>query len=70
MKELTLKLGGIWGRITLIIITAMLCGTAIFISLELNKTQIRTAELDKEGSTNIGRGTCLGGGGRFCETIR
>ena len=72
MKEITLKVGSIWSLITAIIITAMLCATAIFISLESNKTQWDIAENQAkaskesaskitEGLDSIGRGVCKSG---------
>ena len=72
MKEITLKVGSIWSLITAIIITAMLCATAIFISLESNKTQWDIAENQAkaskesaskitEGLNSIGRGVCESG---------
>ena len=72
MKEITLKIGNIWSLITAIIITAMLCATAIFISLQNNKTQWDIAENQAkaskesaskitEGLNSIGRGVCKSG---------
>ena len=65
MKEITLKIGSIWSLITAIIITAMLCATAIFISLENNKTQWDIAETQsaatKEAAKDIGSGICRSG---------
>ncbi len=60
MKDVILKGGGAWSLIAAIIITAMLCATAIFISLENNKTQwdiakIR-AEATKDASKDISDG--------------
>jgi hypothetical protein len=72
MKEITLKIGNIWSLITAIIITAMLCATAVFISLQSNKTQWDIAENQAkatresankitEGLESIGRGVCKSG---------
>lgn len=65
MKEITLKIGNIWCLITAIIITAMLCATAIFISLENNKTQWDIAEAQAEATKSagkdIGSGICRSG---------
>ncbi len=72
MKEITLKIGNIWSLITAILITAMLCATAIFISLQNNKTQWDIAENQAkaskesaskitEGLNSIGRGVCKSG---------
>ena len=72
MKEITLKIGNIWSLITAIIITAMLCATAVFISLQSNKTQWDIAENQAkatresankitEGLESIGRGVCNSG---------
>ena len=72
MKEITLKIGSIWSLITAIIITAMLCATAVFISLQSNKTQWDIAENQAkatresankitEGLESIGRGVCKSG---------
>lgn len=72
MKEITLKIGNIWSLITALIITAMICATAIFISLESNKTQWDIAENQAkaskesaskitEGLNSIGRGVCKSG---------
>lgn len=69
MKELKIKIGGIWTIITAVVITAMLCGTAIFISTQYNQTQKSIAETkaqaDKEsanklsdGLDGIGQGIC------------
>lgn len=65
MKEITLKIGNIWCLITAIIITVILCATAIFISLESNKTQwdiAKTqAEATKSAGKDIGSGICRSG---------
>ena len=72
MKEITLKIGNIWSLITAIIITAMLGATAVFISLQSNKTQWDIAENQAkatresankitEGLESIGRGVCKSG---------
>jgi hypothetical protein len=72
MKEITLKIGNIWSLITAIIIMAMLCATAVFISLQSNKTQWDIAENQAkatresankitEGLESIGRGVCKSG---------
>ena len=72
MKKITLKIGNIWSLITAILITAMLCATAIFISLQNNKTQWDIAENQAkaskesaskitEGLNSIGRGVCKSG---------
>ena len=69
MKELKLKVGGIWGCITAIVIAAMLCGTVIFVSMQNNKTQWDIANTQAQamedsadkisgGLSNIGRGVC------------
>lgn len=62
MKEITLKIGNVWTHITAILITIMLCGTAIFISLQYNQSQKNNAEAQvqaiKEAGQNIGNGIC------------
>ena len=69
MKEIKLKVGGIWGCITAIAIAAMLCSTVIFVSMQNNKTQWDIANTQaqatkdsaskvSDGLSNIGRGVC------------
>lgn len=71
MKEITLKIGNVWTCITAIIITAMLCGTAIFISLQFNQTQRNNSDAQvqatKEAGKSIGIGLCKSGERMFCE---
>lgn len=69
MKEIKLKIGGIWSCITAIVIAAMLCGTAVFISMQYNQTQKDIAESQiramkesaaeiRQGLNGIGKGIC------------
>jgi hypothetical protein len=72
VKEIKLKVGDIWSCITAIIIGAMLCGTAVFVSIQYNKTQWdivntqaqamkESANKINDGLSNIGRGICQAG---------
>lgn len=72
MREIMLKIGNIWSLLTLILITAMICGTAIFIAMQYNKTQWDIAQsrvnsskysADKisSGLSKIGVGICRTG---------
>lgn len=69
MKEIKLKIGGLWGCVTAILITAMLCGTAIFVSMQHNDTQRalvdtqskamkESADKINSGLDSLGKGTC------------
>lgn len=69
MKEIKLKVGGLWSCITAIVIAAMLCGTVIFVSMQYSQTQkdIANAQTQaikdsankvSDGLSNIGRGVC------------
>lgn len=69
MKEIKLKVGGIWSCITAIVIAAMLCGTVVFVSMQHNKTQWDIANTQaqamkdsankmSDGLSNIGKGVC------------
>lgn len=69
MKEVKLKIGSLWGFMTAIIIAAMLCGTAVFISMQNNQTQKDIADSQakamkesageiKQGLGGIGKGIC------------
>lgn len=76
MKELKIKIGGLWSCITAIVIAAMLCGTAVFISVQSSQTQKDIAEIqaqaNKEAAGKIGTGTCLSGDGKnrlTCENL-
>lgn len=48
MKEVKLKVGGIWGCITAIVIAAMLCGTVVFVSMQYSQTQKEVVNTQKE----------------------
>ena len=48
MKEVKLKIGGIWGCITAIVIAAMLCGTVVFVSMQYSQTQNEVVNTQKE----------------------
>lgn len=72
MKEVKLKIGIIWLSITAIVTTAMLCGTAIYVSQQYNQTQKDIANSQaqsmqdsaskiEEGLNDIGRGLCKAG---------
>ena len=72
MKEVKLKIGIIWLSITAIVTTAMLCGTAIYVSQQHNQTQKDIANSHaqsmqdsaskiEEGLNDIGRGLCKAG---------
>ena len=69
VKEVKLKVGGIWSCITAIVIAAMLCGTVVFVSMQHNKTQWdiankqaqsakESADKISEGLSDIGSGVC------------
>ena len=69
MKEIKLKVGGMWSCITAIVIAAMLCGTVVFVSMQHNKTQWdiankqaqsakESADKISEGLSDIGSGVC------------
>lgn len=69
MKEIKLKVGGIWSCITAIVIAAMLCGTVVFVSTQQNRTQWdiankqaqsakESADKISEGLSDIGSGVC------------
>ena len=62
MKEIHLRIGNKWGLLTSILIVAMLCGTAIFITLQLSDTQKSVAntqaEATKQAGKSIGEGVC------------
>lgn len=72
MKEITLKVGNIWSLLTAIVITAMLCGSAIYISMQVNKTQWdisqnqanatkESADKISNGLDELGKGVCRSG---------
>lgn len=48
VKEVKLNIGGIWGCITAIIVAAMLCGTAVFVSMQYSQTQKDVVNAQKE----------------------
>lgn len=48
MKEVKLKVGGIWSCITAIVIAAMLCGTVVFVSMQYSQTQKDIVNAQKE----------------------
>lgn len=48
MKEVKLKVGGIWSCITAIVIAAMLCGTVVFASMQYSQTQRDVVNAQKE----------------------
>lgn len=52
MKEVKLKVGGIWGCITAIVIAAMLCGTVVFVSMQHNRTQWDIANKQAQSAKN------------------
>lgn len=69
MKEIKLKIGGLWGCVTAILIAAMLCGTVVFVSMQHNRTQWdiankqaqsakESADIISEGLSDIGSGVC------------
>lgn len=69
MKEIKLKIGGLWDCITAVVIAAMLCGTAVFVSMQYNQTQKDIAESQakstkesaaeiRQGLNGIGKGIC------------
>ena len=69
MKELKIKVGGLWICITALVVAIMLCGTIIFASTEYSQTQKEIAEMQtkankeaanatSEGLSDIGRGIC------------
>lgn len=69
MKEIKLKVGGIWSCITAIVIAAMLCGTVVFVSIQYSQTQKDIANTQaqamkdsankmSDGLSNIGKGVC------------
>lgn len=69
MKEIKLKIGGLWGCVTAILIAAMLCGTVVFVSMQHNRTQWDIANKQaqsakesagkiSEGLSDIGSGVC------------
>ena len=69
MKEIKLKIGGLWGCVTAILIAAMLCGTVVFVSMQHNRTQWDIANTQaqatkdsaskvSDGLSNIGRSVC------------
>lgn len=69
MKEIKLKIGGIWSCITAIVIAAMLCGTAVFVSMQYSQTQKDIANSQaqamkdsaaeiRQGLNGIGKGLC------------
>lgn len=69
MKEVKLIIGGLWAYVTAIVVTAMLCGTAVFISVQYSQTQRDIANTQtqaikdsankvSDGLSNIGRGVC------------
>lgn len=71
MKEIKLKIGGLWACLTAVVIAAMLCGTAVFVSMQYNQTQKDIAESQakamKESASEIKQG--LGGIGKgICQT--
>lgn len=70
MKEITLKVGNVWTMITAIIVTAILCGSAIYIAMQFNKTQWdianTQAEATKQAGRDIGSGVCRSGSS-FCD---
>lgn len=69
MKELKIRIGGIWGCVSAVVIALIISGSAIFISTQYNQTQKEVAEIQaaaekesaatiKEGLNNIGSGVC------------
>ena len=48
VKEVKLKVGGIWSCITAIVIAAMLCGTVVFVSMQYSQTQKDIVNAQKE----------------------
>lgn len=69
MKELRLRIGGVLGCITAVVIAAMLCGTVVFVSMQNDKTQwdiankqAQTMEVSaskvNRGLSDIGEGLC------------
>ena len=67
MKDTNLKSGSMWGYITALIIAAMLCGTAIFISIQYKDSASIQAQSAKDSASTIkdglgklGEGICNG----------
>ena len=62
MKEIKLSIGSVWSLVTTIVVAAMLCGTAIFITLQVTHSQETTAKAQadamKEAGKSIGSGIC------------
>ena len=69
MKEIKLKIGGLWACIAAVVIAAMLCGTAVFISMQYSQTQKDISESQtkamkesaseiRQGLNGIGKGIC------------
>lgn len=62
MKELKIKIGGVWSLVTAVLITAMLCASAVYISTQHNQTQRDVAETQadaiKQAGGDVGRGLC------------
>lgn len=76
MKELKLRVGSVWSCITAIVIAGMLCGTAIFTSIQYSQTQKDIANTQAQatkdsatkvskGLSDIGYGVCQAGDYRF-----
>lgn len=65
MKDTNLKSGTIWGYVTALVIVAMLCGTAIFISMQYKDLASMQAQSTKDSASTIkdglgelGQGIC------------
>lgn len=71
MKEINLKIGGVWNCVTAIIITAMLCGTAVYMSIQYSQTQKditnTQAQTMKDSASKIEQGL-KGVGKGICQT--
>ena len=48
MKEVKLKTGNLWSYIIALVITAMLCGTAVFVSMQYSQTQREVISAQKD----------------------
>lgn len=77
MKEVKIKVCGIWGCITTAVIAIMVCGTVVLVSMQYSQTQKDIANIQaqamkesaskmSDGLDNIGRGICVTSN-RFCS---
>lgn len=69
MKEINLKIGGLWAYITIVVVVTMICGTAVFVSIQYSQTQKDIANISAQankdsakqisnGLGDIGAGIC------------